>query len=211
MNNNGLYLIDGHIDPVGYYEHPWIGMMPDNPVDLYAPNGFSLTPLEIALVKANNGKFYAPDDFSQRKDWIGQEPKQQEGVVLNHSHILYRRAYAGAALKNLELAAEYNPTIHRVIQQRPRWGLDFCVEWIDRSGNVFEIIHWEYDTFNYPEIEELRQRYETKFITTDWEAGARYLLARKSEWHGLGWIPQSTYKCNFFGLIPENFGQVPWK
>jgi hypothetical protein len=206
-----FYLIDGVIDPTGYYDAPFTDNISNDPVALYAPNGFTLTELEIALVKANRGEFYQPDDFSQRKDWIGQTDTPREGVVMNHSHILYRRAYSGEALQQLLKLADDNPTIHRVIQQRPRWGLDFCVEWIDRSGNVFEILHWEYDTFNYEEIEELRQRYEEKFMTTDWEAGARYLLAKKSEWHGLGWIPQSTYKCNYFGVIPENFGQVPWK
>jgi hypothetical protein len=206
-----FYLIDGHIDPTGYYDAPFTDNISNDPVALYAPNGFTLTELEVALVKANRGEFYQPDDYSQRKDWIGQNGTPREGVVMNHSHILYRRAYSGEALQQLLKLADDNPTIHRVIQQRPRWGLDFCVEWIDRSGNVFEILHWEYDTFNYEEIEELRQRYEEKFMTTDWEDGARYLLAKKSAWHGLGWIPQSTYKCNYFGVIPENFGQVPWK
>ena len=40
---------------------------------------------------------------------------------------------------------------------------------------------------------------------------AQALLAKKHEWHGLAWFPQSRYKCDYFGMIPENFGQVLWR
>ena len=37
----------------------------------------------------------------------------------------------------------------------------------DDIDNVFEIVHWEYDTGSYEELEELRERYEPLFLNTD--------------------------------------------
>jgi hypothetical protein len=76
---------------------------------------------------------------------------------------------------------------------------------------MFEILHWEYDSDQWEPIEELRQLYEPKILSIDWEDGARQMLKRKAEWHHLSWFPQSKYKCDYFGFVPENFGQVLWK
>ena len=209
---NGLYVKNDKISPIGYFRKPVdVAKLSDNPTFRMSPNGFQLTELEEALLLANGGKFYADDERADMVDWLGQSGDVREGVVMNHSFIIYRRAVDGEAYKQLWEMAQHNPTIHRVLQQKPRWGLDFSVEYIKPDGTMFEIIHWEYDTTDYGAIEELRERYQEKFLTTDWEAGAKYLLSKKHEWIDLGWFPQSKYKCDFFGLVPENFGQVLWK
>jgi hypothetical protein len=35
---------------------------------------------------------------------------------------------------------------------RPKWGMDISVDYADDQGNVFELLHWEYDGFNVDEI-----------------------------------------------------------
>lgn len=206
-----LHVKNNIIDPVGYYSKPCNEeVLSQDPTYLMAPNGFSLTELEIALVKANGGKFYSSSDLAQKQDWLALIDPAIEGVVLNHSMLLYRRAYNGDAALQLWNLAKKDPRIHRVLQQRPRWGLDISLEYILSDGTIFEIIHWEFDTDNWEQIESLRVKYEPLLLSIDWEYGAKELLKRKSEWHHLGWFPQSKYKCDFFGLVPENFGQVLW-
>lgn len=207
-----LYLANDCLETQGYYSEPCdTTRLSDDPTCLMGPNGFDLTELEVALVRANRGRLYKDCIPAQKDLWIAQDPDVRQGVVLNHSFLLYRRAYDGNAGQQLWNMAQQDPRIHRVAQQRPRWGLDISLEYILADGTVFEIIHWEYDTDIWEDVEEKRQRYQNLFLTTDWEDGAKRLLARKSEWHHLGWFPQSKYKCDYFGLIPENFGAVLWR
>lgn len=207
-----LYLANSILETQGYYSLPCDAQtLSNDPTYLMGPNGFDLTELEVALVRANGGRLYRNSVPAQKDEWIDQDSNVCEGVVLNHSFLLYRRAYDGAAGEQLWNMAQRDPRVHRVAQQRPRWGLDISLEYIQADGTVFEIIHWEYDTDSWQDVEDKRQRYQDLFLTTDWEHGARQLLARKSEWHHLGWFPQSRYKCDYFGLIPENFGAILWR
>ena len=200
------------LEQLGYYDKPCDeSKLSDNPAYLMAPNGFSLTELEIELIRAAGGSFYSETDIAQKTDWFAQAPDVKQGVVMNHSFMLYRRGYEGEASEQLWRMSATNPRIHRVLQQRPRWGLDISLEYILPDGTMFEILHWEYDSDQWEPIEELRQLYEPKILAIDWEDGAQQMLKRKDEWHQLGWFPQSKYKCDYFGFIPENFGQVLWK
>jgi hypothetical protein len=209
---SSLSLANSYLEPLGYYSKPCdtTGLSAD-PTYLMGPNGFDLTELEVALVLANGGRLYRNTVPAQKDEWIVQDSDTRSGVVLNHSYLLYRRAYDGEAGDQLWRMAQHDPRIHRVAQQRPRWGVDISLEYIQADGTVFEIIHWEYDTDSWHDVEEKRQRYQDIFLSTDWEDGAKKLLAKKSEWHHLGWFPQSKYKCDYFGLIPENFGAVLWR
>ena len=198
------------LDPVGYYSKPCNeSQLSDNPTDLMDPNSFDLVELEIELVKANTGDIYSERYPSEKADWFRQE-ETRFGVVLNHSNVLYRRAYDGEAREQLLRLAVLDGRIHRVLQQRPRWGLDISLEYISHQGDMFEILHWEYDSDNYNEIEELRQRYEPVILNTDWEDGARHLLKRKTEWHHLHMKEQNKYKTDYFGFVEENYGRFLW-
>jgi len=198
------------LDPVGYYTKPCDeSQLSDNPTDLMDPNSFDLVELEIALVKANTGDIYSERYPSEKADWFRQD-ETRFGVVLNHSNVLYRRAYDDEAREQLLRLAVLDGRIHRVLQQRPRWGLDISLEYISHQGDMFEILHWEYDSDNYNEIEELRQRYEPVILNTDWEDGARHLLKRKTEWHHLHMKEQNKYKTDYFGFVEENYGRFLW-
>ena len=206
---NGLFLTQNKIESTGWYGNPCDeSKLSSNPTYLMGPNGFELTELELELVRANDGKFYSDTDKVQKSNWLGQVDTI-EGVILNHSFFLYRRSYNGEAGRQLEKMALKDPRVNRIAKQMPRWGIDMSLEYIDHD-NVFEIVHWEYDTGTYEELEELRERVEPLFLNTDWQDGAMKIFKRKDEWINLGFFPQSKYKCEFFGLIPENFGQVRW-
>ena len=76
---------------------------------------------------------------------------------------------------------------------------------------MFEILHYEFDGFDYEEVESKRRDYEQRFAAMDWDDGAKRLLARKDEWHSLEFFAQSDYKCNFFGIDRERFKMVLWE
>ena len=94
---------------------------------------------------------------------------------------------------------------------RPKWGLDFSMDYVDRTGNAFEILHWEYDSFDYEEICVVKEFAELKIQSIDWADAAKNLIKYKDEWHSLDFFAQSDWKCNYFGIPKERFKMVIWK
>jgi hypothetical protein len=94
---------------------------------------------------------------------------------------------------------------------RPKWGLDFSMDWTDAAGNAFEVLHWEYDGFDYEEIQEVKLFMEPIFASIDWQHAGQQLLKRKAEWHHLGFFEQSAWKCRYFNIMPERFKMVIWE
>ena len=181
-------------------------------VHLFDQNGYDLTPIEIEYSEVNghgHSEHRNHTHVAIKSEWFTQ-PAHTHGAVLNHALLFERKAYAGAALHQLTSWAHDVPLLHKVIQMRPKWGLDFSIDWADDSGNVFEIFHYEYDSFDLHEIDQIKQQLECMFLNMDWHAAASELLRRKSEWHHLNFFEQSDYKCAFFGLPSEQFKMVVW-
>jgi hypothetical protein len=202
-------------DPEGYWEHPVAKILfspTAEDVELFDQNGYDLTPLERHFAYGNRQKFRKHRDYryALKKDWYTQSYKI-EGAVLNHSNLYERKGYKGEALQQLKSWARQLPLVHKVIAIRPKWGLDFSMDWVDQDGNVFEILHWEWDSFDYEEIQEVKSKIEPVLDKIDWEAAARQLLLYKDGWSHLPFFAQSDWKCNYFGIPREQFKMVIWK
>ncbi len=102
------------------------------------------------------------------------------------------------------------PLCHKLIQLRPKWGLDFSIDWVDREGNAFEVLHWEYDGFDFVEVDAVRQKMEEKIKSINWQQAGRDILKHKDQWHHLDFFAQSDWKCNYFGIPQERFKMVAW-
>lgn len=215
MHMINLTLKHNQFSPDGYWRtaiadhmtptHTW--------VQLFDQNGYDLTPIEILYSEFNQGDHSVHRNTTHvalKYDWFTQ-PVRTHGAVLNHALLFERKAYEGDALAQLQAWAVEMPLLYKVIRLRPKWGLDFSMDWADHAGNVFEILHYEFDSFDYAEITEVKRNLEHKFLNTDWEAAAQELLRRKSEWHHLGFFEQSDYKCAFFGLPSERFKMIAWE
>lgn len=210
-------------------------------VSLFDQNGYDLTELEKLYYEVNDNWSYHRNPYhaslrrvwythpgylkSQgehlvtRRDFLNQDPyypldfipNKKSGAVLNHCYLLERKGYEGKALEQLKQWANVEPLIHKVINIRPKWGLDVSIDYIDYKGETFEIFHYEWDTFDYMEAVEMRYRVESVIETTNWDLAGLDLLKRKSEWHSLSFFEQSDWKCNYFGLPKEQFKMVTWK
>jgi len=180
---------------------------------LFDQNGYDLTPIEILYSQVNDNSHSTHRNHAHvalKQEWF-QQCEKTHGSVINHALIFERKAYAGAALAQLQTWATQLPMLYKVCRMRPKWGLDFSMDWADAEGNVFEILHYEFDSFDYQEIHDLKISLEQKFLVTDWDAAAQELLRRKSDWHHLGFFEQSDYKCEYFGLPSERFKMVIWE
>lgn len=183
-----------------------------NHVDLFDQNGYDLTVLEQYFVEANDYMFvsHRPHRQALKYEWF-TDNRPEEGAHINHALLFERKGYREEALEQLNKWAEYIPLFYKVAKIKPKWGIDFSIDYCDKEGNVFEILHYEFDGFDYNEIIERKEEYEELFLTIDWNYGGKQLLKRKDEWINLSFFEQSDYKCSFFGIDKERFKMVIWK
>lgn len=208
-------LTTNKFNPIGCWQKPIARILfKPTPEDIYLfdQNGYDLTLIEQRYAYENQTNLVKQRDYKYaiKFDWFKQD-STIEGAVLNHSNLFERKAYNGLALIQLQRWAEELPLLHKIIAMRPKWGLDFSMDYVDRAGNAFEILHWEWDAFDYIEIEAVRKIVEPVLQAIDWEDAGKQLLNKKSQWHHLDFFAQSDWKCNYFGIPKERFKMVIWK
>ncbi len=145
-----------------------------------------------------------------RQDWFTADDTEY-GPHINHAYMFERKGYSGDALNQLESWAAYRPHFHKLTAMRPKWGLDFSIDYCDREGNVFELLHWEYDGFDYNEVADKKEIMDEFLRTRTGMNGQRPCWnARMS---GINWafFEQSEWKTEFFGIDKERFKMVLWK
>jgi hypothetical protein len=208
-------LTDNRFDSNGYWDQPVEKLLYQPTIedlDLFDQNGYDLTQLEQHFAYGNRikPKKHREHLRSLKQDWFTQLPRT-EGAHLNHSLLFERKGYKGAALEELEYWAKTLPLVNKVIALRPKWGLDFSMDYADREGNVFEVLHWEWDSFVYEETECIRKIAEPILLNIDWADAAQEILAQKHKWHHLDFFAQSQWKCRYFGIPEERFKMVAWQ
>lgn len=211
---SSVVLTNNKFDSNGYWDKPVekiIYIPTPEDVALFDQNGYDLTDLEkhYAYSNWNKPKKHREHRVALKQSWFTQDYKI-EGAVLNHSLLFERKAYAGAALDQLRRWARDLPLLYKVIAMRPKWGLDFSMDYADRDGNVFELLHWEYDGFDYEEICAVKDAIEPKILAINWDDAAKDLIKYKHNWHHLDFFAQSAWKCNYFGIPNERFKMVIW-
>lgn len=210
-----LILTDNQFDSNGYWSEPIAKLLfvpTTEDLDLFDQNGYDLTELEkhFASTNCTGADSHRSHRTALKKPWFKQEYKI-EGAVLNHSLLFERKGFKGKALQMLQYWARELPLIHKVIAMRPKWGLDFSIDYVDRQGNAFEILHWEYDGFEFEEIQITKEEIEPVLYSIDWDDAAKEILNHKEDWHHLDFFAQSEWKCKYFGIPKERFKMVCWK
>jgi hypothetical protein len=210
-----ITLTDNQFDSNGYWDQPIAKLLYQPTIedlDLFDQNGYDLTQLEQHFAYGNRVKPKKHRDHLRalKQDWFTQLPKT-EGSHLNHSLLFERKGYTGAALEDLKFWAKTLPLINKVIALRPKWGLDFSMDYADREGRAFEVLHWEWDSFIYEEVEQIRTTVEPILLAIDWADAADQILAHKEQWYHLDFFAQSRWKCSYFGIPEERFKMVAWQ
>ena len=179
--------------------------------DLFDQNGYDLCLTEKMYADRNNTlyEYHRTHRAAIRQPWLEQQYKP-EGAVLNHALLFERKGYTGRALEQLKYWAKHYPAYYRLINIKPKWGLDFSMDYYDSEGNTFEVLHWEYDGFDFDEINDKKQEVEQQLISIDWDDAAKEILKRKDEWYSSAFFAQSDYKCNYFGIGSERWTMVIW-
>jgi hypothetical protein len=212
---SSVALTNNVLNPNGYWDKPVAKLVfipTASDLDLFDQNGYDLTELEKHFASSNiaGADSHRCHRTALKQPWFTQGVTV-EGAHLNHSLLFERKGYSGAALEQLKHWANKLPLVNKVIALRPKWGLDFSMDYVDRQGNTFEILHWEYDGFDYDEIDTVRRIIEPVLQDIDWQDAGQQILAHKEQWHHLDFFAQSNWKCDYFGIPREQFKMVAWK
>lgn len=221
-SKNDLHWINSKFDETYFWTKP----IPENLllddimytskcVKSFDQNGYDLCLLEQLYVQSNLDleiEFTHYRDFrtSIHKPWFTQDEKLS-GYVLNHSMLLERKGYGGEALEQLIKYAKSNPLIYKLINYKTKWGLDLSIDYVDKSGECFEVFHYEYDSFDINKINKVKEMVEQLVSNTNFDEVVIDLKNKKSEWFNLEFFAQSEWKTNYFNLEPERFKMVGWQ
>ena len=163
-------------------------------------DGFELNKAEQAYYTAND--YYITANFLNKPawmcDWISKDSSDvwKSRFVLDHSFTTYRCNYRGKAHDQIKNYAKNSPEAKWLLQIRPKWGFDFDLGAINKDGNIFELLHVEYDTYFYRDFNETRKSVEDKILNMDWDKAADEVWDRREEWCLLPGYKQNDWKAN---------------
>ena len=132
------------------------------------------------------------------QQWYRDNDSSESGLILDHTQILHRWAYAGAAREAIERAATVRPVLNKLLRIKPKWGIDFLIDYVTHE-HCFEVFHIEQDAVTYNDAVDLKDRAEELIDSADWEGRIQEIIDRKSEWQDLCSDDQSDWKARFWG------------
>jgi hypothetical protein len=100
--------------------------------------------------------------------------------------------------------------LYKLIKMKPKWGIDISIDYVSPDA-VFEVFHYEWDSFEYEAVQEKKEEIENFIVHKDWDDIAQILWNRKNEWLNLDFFEQTQWRTDFFGLSPEKFKNVIWE
>jgi hypothetical protein len=180
-------------------------------IEIFDQNGYRLTKLESHYAGANSHPVVRHGhEVCLRQDWF-EDSKPLTGPHLNHAFLFERKGYTGEALEQLKEFAKENHLVHKLVNYKGKWGVDFSMDYVDSQGNSMEILHFEYDSYNFNEIQDVKGIVEETIVRADWDLVAQIFMEKKHEWIDLEFFEQSKWKTDFFNLPAERFKCNAWE
>ena len=178
-------------------------------VNLFDQNGYHLTKAEQAFLNSNGYPIVERrHEDCMRYDWITWD--KRDGAHINHSDLFERKGFSSNALEQISyVAKEENPMLYKLVKMKPKWGIDISIDYVSGDA-VFEVFHYEWDSFDYDALLEKKSEIEHFVLQQDWDDVAKTLWKKKDEWYDLDFFEQTQWRTDYFGLSPEKFKNVIW-
>jgi hypothetical protein len=176
--------------------------------NLFDQNGYHLTSIEQCYADINGyPKKVRRHETVIRQSWIVWD--KVDGAHINHSDLFERKSYNDDALEQLQFHAKHNPMLFKIIKMKSKWGIDISIDYVSEDA-VFEVFHYEWDSFEYELIHDKKLEIEKFVLNQDWDVVAKDLWKLKDKWFYLDFFEQTKWRTDYFGLSPEKFKNVIW-
>jgi hypothetical protein len=163
----------------------------------YDKDGFELNQAEQ--------KFYAANDLPLndvlnhlcwQEPWFELEDRNNN-LILDHSMFLCRASYEGPAREQLSELKPTIPTADLLLRTRQKWGFDFALDAVSNDGTVFEVLHVEYDNYDYEQFKQELIMFDHRVRHTDWQDSALLIWCKRDEWQHLKGFEQNHWKSKY--------------
>lgn len=163
----------------------------------YDKDGFELNIAEQKFYSAM--KFPIEHFILNHTCW--QEPwfeleQIETNLILDHSMFLCRCEYRDTALEQLTELKKVYPLADYLIRTRAKWGFDFALDAVAPDGTVYEVLHVEYDNYDYEHFKNRMINFDYTVRHTDWHDVAQYIWESRDEWQCLQGFEQNHWKAN---------------
>ena len=163
----------------------------------YDKDGFELNKAEQKFYAANRLPLInCLNHLCWQEPWFELEQKNHR-LILDHSMFLCRANYTGDALQQLEKLKPQIPTADLIIRTRQKWGFDFALDAVSDDGTVYEVLHIEYDNYDYDIFLDQMQSFDFTVRHTDWQDSALLIWDKRSEWQHLKGFEQNHWKSQY--------------
>lgn len=115
--------------------------------------------------------------------------------IIDHSMLLHRCNFEEEAKEQIQSLSVENSRAQFLLQSKQKWGFDFALDYIDDHNKVWEIIHIEWDSYDFNEIIEMKENIQKEILSLDWEDISKHIVARKDDWSNLEGFKQNDWKA----------------
>lgn len=163
----------------------------------YDKDGFELNSAERKFYTAMGHPIHhlILNHTAWQEPWFELENKDSN-LSLDHSMILCRCNYEDAALEQLTKLQTTIPMANFLIQTKNKWGYDFALD-ATIDNQAFEVLHVEYDNYNYDKYESSMIWFDQYVRHADWTSVASSVWSHRDEWTHLHGFEQNHWKAKF--------------
>lgn len=164
----------------------------------YDKDGFELNLAEQEYYKMMNYPIHHQilNHTCWQEPWFELERKNST-LVLDHCMILHRCNYTDAAAWQLSKITKEIPEAELLLKTKQKWGFDFALDAVSPDGEVYEVLHIEYDHTDYDHFCKHMISFDFTVRHTDWFDAAKKILDNKDKWQNLKGFDQNNWKANF--------------
>jgi len=163
----------------------------------YDKDGFELNQAEQKFYAAMNHpiQYDCLNHRCWQEPWFELETKDSN-LILDHSIFLCRASYEGEAESQLKELKSTVPTADYLLRTRRKWGFDFALDAVS-EGTVYEVLHVEYDNYEYEDFKNRMIMFEYTVRHTDWCDAADRIWNLRDQWQNLTGFDQNHWKAEY--------------
>lgn len=164
----------------------------------YDKDGFELNQAEQKFYSAMGHPVNYPilNHTCWQEPWFELE-RDDLGLILDHSIFLCRCNYEGEAEDQLRELKLRIPLSDYLLRSKRKWGFDFALDAVSSSGTVYEVLHVEYDNYDYDTFKNKMILFEYSVRHTDWQDAAKQIWDQRNHWEGLAGFEQNHWKAKY--------------